>query len=140
MITNEEGEDLYFNKSMTALPISVHTQTTDDLRYLKTLIDGKLRIHRMFGKDHYMDDTIIRFTGECTVPGLNMTYAAIKENGRWWLTTVDHSPHGYSWDVLVAQFLSYAVPGSVDLVTNTMVRAFFNKEDRIKLYNLQYIL
>lgn len=113
--------------------------TTSVLNEMQKLVKHRLKLHRMFGHDAYADDVILRFTGECTKPGDNLTYAAIHQGGRWWTTAVEPAPYGLHWERLVSDFLIFALPESIRLTPESGVSfPFFNKDDQKKLRFLQY--
>lgn len=131
----------YFNAELTRLlawPLRI--ETTDVLRVRMQEIKDRIAIHRMFGRDNFANGVILRFQGECTIPRANLTYAAMKQGGRWWTTAVQPTEYGLHWDALVAQFLAFALPESVKVYAEENTYSFFNEEEQTKLLNLQYVI
>lgn len=136
--TNEYEDGKRFFNASTIDIMTPKGHTIDDLYLLEHWIKYRIAIHQMFGEDKFTDGDILRFTGECTIPGTNLTYAAIKGGGRWWLTAVKPYNLGLTWKRLVAEFLTYALPDTIDICDDTDVRQFFTETKQNKLLELQY--
>lgn len=128
----------YFNAEMERVGWPLRTETTNVLRIRLQEIKDRIAIHRMYGRDNFANGVILRFTGECTIPHANLTYAAMKQGGRWWTTAVEPMEYGLHWDALVAKFLTFALPESVKVYAEEASYSFFNENDQAKLLKLQY--
>lgn len=81
----------YFNAANSGIIRPDGVSTLTDLRFYAQWVKDRMAMHRMFGRDNFADGVVLRFNGECTIPGANLTYAAIRGGGRWWTTAV--KPH-----------------------------------------------